>query len=473
MAATANGSTPDEKTDPFVELANRNLYSYGWNTDRLEFLPQLRGRKAAELYREMSQNDALIGAILFAITMLLRRVPWEVEPGTSGLDGQSTDQDIDRADFLQTCMDDMSVTWPEVVSNALTMLPFGHAFLELVYKRRVTDDIEAEGESRTKHPDGRVGWRKMVLVSQETISDWELDEHGGVQAVVQGGSYGESRVRIPIEKGLLFRTDQRSPKGTSVLRTVVESWYFRKRIREIEGIGIERDLAGLPVFTIDIDSYQNPTRLAEYQNIVRNLRRDEQEGVILPGVVDESGKLVATAELTLLSSSGSRQFDTNQIIARYSREIAMALLQDVILLGHEKVGTQALASEKRDLSDTALGAWLTDIAETLNKHAVPRLFALNGESLQNLPQLVPGELRPTDVNEFAEALASASQGGFIFSDDPEVEAEVRRRLGLPPMPPEVHAKLVEDQLNDDPAPVPVVPPVPVPGPETEPPVEVE
>ena len=419
---------PEEKLDPFVELGNRGLQG-PQGFDRVEFLPQLRGRRRAELYREMTENDALVGAILFAVEMVLRRVEWRVEPG-----GASEPSDIERADFLNSMLGDMSMTWEEVISDALTMLPQGFAFMELVYKRRSSTDLTAPAEERSHFTDGRIGWRKFSLIPHETISDWDLDEHGGVQAAVQGSTYGSTRARIPIEKAVLFRTSTRTPQGQSVLRRVVESWWFRKKIREVEGIGVERDLAGLPVFYLDADIMSNASRLAEYQNVIRNLRRDEQEGVLLPGIVDpDSGELKPTARLELLTTGGARQFNTSEIINRYSREIAMALLQDIVLLGHEKVGTQALATEKRDLSDTALQAWLNDIAAVLNLHAVPRLFALNGEPLEDLPQLVPGELHPTDVTEFSEALRAVAPAGFIFSDDPDVEAEVRRRPGLPPI----------------------------------------
>ena len=420
---------PQEKIDPFEEMGNRQLMKPR-DYDLLEFLPQMRGRKAAEVYREMANNDALIGAVLFAIEMILRRVEWHVEPFSG------EDYDVERADFLRTCMQDMSMTWEDLISLALTMLPYGHADLEVVYKRRLSAEIDAPSENRTKYPDGKIGWRKFVLIPQETVTEYDLDEHGGVRAIMQGGRYGIEEVSIPIEKALRFCTDTRSPRGKSVLRNVVESWYYRKRIREIEGIGISRDLEGLPVMYVDASVLTNATRKAEYQDIIRNLRRDEQEGLILPAQKEEGGKLEPLAELKLISSGSTRQFDTSGIIQRYSREIAVALLQDIVLLGHEKVGTQALASEKRDLSDTALQTWLNHIAAVLNAHAVPRLFSLNGESLENLPQIVSSELRPTDVAEFAAAIRDVAAGGFVFSDDADVEASVRKRLGLPPMPVE-------------------------------------
>ena len=432
-----------EKAQEFSELANRRLYRPR-GFDRLEYLPQLRGRKASETYREMATGDALIGAILFAIEMVLRRVEWKVDPYRPDAGAPSSD-DLERADFLNSCMGDMSHSWEEFLSNALTMLPFGFAFCEIVYKRRDSQNPLAPAAHRSRFADGRIGWRKFTLVPHATIDEWDLDDYGGVKGAWQGGVYGEQRVRIPIEKAVLFRTNTRSPQGTSVLRPIVQSWYYRKKLQEIEGIGAERDLAGLPIITVDVDSLSKQG--SDYRQIVRNLRRDEQEGIVFPGVANpDTGKLEPMADLELLSSSGRRQFDVGSIIQRHSREIAISLLQDVVLLGHERVGTEALASEKRDLSDTALQAWLNDIAAVMNSHAVPRLFALNGESLDNLPMLKPGEIRPTDVKEFATAVKDMASGGWVFAGDPAVEAIVRHRLGFPEAPPDGG---VADEYQED------------------------
>ena len=434
----------DKPIGPFVEAGNRQL-GRGRSWDHVEFLPALRGRQRAEIYREMMANDALIGAIMFAITMILRRVEWTVTPSSP------SNRDLARADFLASCKDDMSISWAEFVEQALTMLGHGHAVQEIVYKQRASSAIDAPSEKRTKYPDGRIGWRKFAPIPQETITDWTRDDHGGVQAVTQGG-YGIARVTIPIEKLLLFRTSKTTPQGTSILRSVVESWYYRKRIRELEAIGVERDLAGLPVVYVSQEIMSDSDTLDEYRHIIRNLRRNEQEGVVLPAIMRDTGPLEPLARLELVGTGARRQFDTDAIISRYGREIAMAVLQDMVLLGHEKIGTQALASEKRDLSDTALQCWLDTIANVINDHAIPRLFALNGEDLADLPCLEPGELRPTDVTEFATAIRDIAGGGFFYSDDPDVDAEVRRRLGLPPALPEGRASREEpdDAPDDDP-----------------------
>lgn len=53
-----------------------------------EFLHELRGTRGIEVYREMSENDDVVGAILFAIEMLVRQCDWNVEPGGEHRKGQ-------------------------------------------------------------------------------------------------------------------------------------------------------------------------------------------------------------------------------------------------------------------------------------------------------------------------------------------------------------------------------------------------
>ena len=78
-----------------------------------EFLHELRGKRGIEAYREMSENDDVVGAILFAIEMLVRQTDWNVEPGG---DSQA---DIDAAEFVESCMNDMQNTWIDRKSTRL------------------------------------------------------------------------------------------------------------------------------------------------------------------------------------------------------------------------------------------------------------------------------------------------------------------------------------------------------------------
>lgn len=69
-----------------------------------EFLKELQGRKGVETYREMADNDDVIGAILFAIEMLIRQTSWTIQPGGP------ENADEEAAEFVESCMDDMQDT---------------------------------------------------------------------------------------------------------------------------------------------------------------------------------------------------------------------------------------------------------------------------------------------------------------------------------------------------------------------------
>lgn len=438
--------------DPMAELSNQGLYAKNgaWYYAHREFLAELRGKNAARTYREMSKNDGIVGGILFAITGLVRSLEWHVEPFKEEDSPEPSPEADELAKFVETCRTDMSCTWGDVISDALTMLSHGYSYLEVVYKRRLGPD-QTDGSRRSDFDDGRIGWRKFVRVPQDTIDDWDMDDAGGVQACYQQTS-GLARVLIPIDKAAMFRTDRSTPWGESILRTAYVPWYYRKRIQETEGIGIDRDLAGMPVI------YAHPDYLAanrsELQKILRGLRRDEQEGILLPDLRDANGNRVVTVEL--MTSGGTRQFDTNVIIARYTREIAMSVLQDVLLLGHEKVGTQALAREKRDLSDTAIQQWIDEIANVFNRHVIPKLLKLNGMDLKLKPTLVPGDIRDDDAALFAQTLKTLAEAGFSLAGDPAVEQWVRDRFDLP----EVSDDVMESIVNPPPPPPMIAPVVP-------------
>lgn len=116
-----------------------------------EFLPELQGQRAIQVYQEMSSNDPVVGSILHAIEMLIRQVEWRVEPAGQGL------EDLEAAYFLESCLEDMEMTWEETIAEILSMLVYGWSYHEIVYKIRQGDSREAAYNSR--YNDGRVGWR--------------------------------------------------------------------------------------------------------------------------------------------------------------------------------------------------------------------------------------------------------------------------------------------------------------------------
>lgn len=389
-----------------------------------EFLHDLRGKKGIEVYYEMSENDDMVGAILFAIEMLVRQCDWNIEPGGD------TAKDKEAAEFVKSCMKDMQDTWADTVSEILSFLTYGWSYHEIVYKRRMGTTKDKRTKSR--YNDGLIGWSKLPIRAQETLYQWEYDDEDNLLGMTQQPPPYFETYTIPIEKALLFRTKSRknNPEGRSILRNAYRPWYFKRRIQEIEGIGIERDLAGLPVLHapegVDIwdeDDKDNVKIRLGMEKIVSSIRRDEMEGVVLP-----SGY-----ELELLSSGGQRQFDTNTTINRYDTRIAMTVLADFILLGHEKNGSWSLSSDKTELFSYAIGTFLDIICETFNSQGIPSLIDINGKHFAGIidyPKMTHGDIEDVDIVKIAAFIKEMTGVGILVPDD-ALEDYVRRAGHLP------------------------------------------
>lgn len=410
-----------------------------------EFLKELQGKKGIQTYKEMAENDDVIGSILFAIEMLIRGCSWDVQPG-----GQS-EIDEKAAQFVWECMNDMSETWTDTISEILSMLTYGWSAHETVYKRRM--GRKSDPRLKSKYDDGLIGWQKLPIRSQETLYEWVFDDKDNVIGMTQMPPPDYGLITIPAKKLLLFKTKSRkgNPEGKSILRSAYRSWYFKKRIQEIEGIGIERDLAGLPVMTapdnMDIWDEEDPDMVkarAEAERYVRTIRRDSMEGVVKP----------AGWDLVLLTSGGRRNFDTNAIIERYDTRIAMTVLADFIMLGHSGSGTYNLGTDKTQMFAVAVGSYLDIIAEVFNNKAIPDLIDMNGDYFKDItdyPTLIHGEIENRDLGELGDFVQKMTMSGVITPDE-QLETYIRDAGKLPTLTDDDETgrtNPAESELNND------------------------
>jgi len=415
-----------------MEIGSSGLHQFGGEIQQ-DFLRQLRGKQAYANYREMADNDPVVGAMLHAIEMLIRAVDWSVEPADD-----ADERAVAEAEFVSSCLTDMSTSWADTLAAILGFLVYGYSYHEIVYKRR--QGFTKDPRTRSKYSDGRIGWRKLPTRSQETIDRWNLDDNGGIRGAYQNDPNSRKKgvVYLPIEKALLFRTTSKlnNPQGRSILRNAFIPWYYKRRIQEIEAIGIERDLAGLPVALVPPQLLSNAATAEEraaldaIKQIVRNVKRDEQEGIVFPLAYDpETGNLAY--DLKLLSTGGRRQFDTDAIVGRYDQRIAMTVLADFLLLGHENVGSQALSVSKVDLFVRSLDAYLSEIAEVFNQHGIPRLMRLNGVDEALSPSLTWSTPKSVDLGALGSFITSLAQAGAPLFPDESLEGYLRGVAGLP------------------------------------------
>jgi len=426
-----------------------------------EFLRELQGPQGMKSLREFQDNCPIAGAILFAANHLCRKVKFRFRPPNDTPEAQKI------ADFIAGAVfEDLDSTWPDTLSEILTMLPFGWALLEFDMKRRKgmsNDDVDivsGENSSETafkvpgvddlrspqvndtfvpsKFTDGKVGFRSWSLRSQETLFMWEFDDRSNAVVMEQMAPPDYRIRRIPLNKCLLFRTtvSKNNPEGRSILRNAWTSYYFKKNLQVFEGIGIERDLAGYPVIqtlppdlkkgmmppdvwnTKDNDAVQ---LLAHLQKIVRSVRRDEQEGLVLPW----------WAEFKLMNTGSRRSFDTNAIIGRYDQRIAMSVMADFIMLGHEAVGSKALAATKISLFTSALSSFLDNVCATITRRAVPMLMRFNAMPLELAPTMEHGDVESINIEELGNFISKIAGTGFNPLADPNTQRVVMELARLP------------------------------------------
>jgi len=404
-----------------------------------EFLPELRGRKAIRKYMEMRDNDATIGAVLYAVEQILRDVDLKVTPA------DDSDAAIKEADFIESVLEDMEHTLDDHISEALSFLSFGFSFFEVVYKRRsLTSTLNPK--KKTKYPDGRIGVRKLASRAPWTVSRFDVDPiTGSVLGLYQNTTLAgsDNTGYIPTTKALYYRTTviNNDPSGRSILRNAYTSYEYLNSLQAIEAIAVERELAGIPVARVPSEylsadaSLDQKQFLGSVQQILRDVKFNEQGYIVLPSdnYPDKDGAPsgVRLVDVELMSSSGSRNIDIDPIVRRYQHDIARSVLSEFLMLGSSSTGSYALSKSKTDLFLRALEAYIQTIVDVLNKQLVEPLWALNGLDPKLMPKIVSGDVAPHDLKELGSYLRNLNGADINLASQPDIVDALLANAELP------------------------------------------
>lgn len=333
----------------------------------------LRRMVGPNWYRTIGQmlRSPTVGGVVFAVTQLIRRAEWSWEPADESAEARRL------AGLVEEMRLDMETAWEDILAEVLGFLTHGFHLSEIIYRRR---------------PDGLIGWADWSPRPQETITRWQFDDHGRVEAAIQQPPHG-AEVVLPIEKCLhLVNVGRaRSPQGASVLEPAYDPWYRIRGIEHAEAIGIERELNGYPVLygPGELWNEGHAADLAAAQELATKVRLNELAGSVIPSDVHPDTK-TPLWRLELLTTNGSRAIDTTTVIRRYEAVLVETVLAGFLTIGHGQSGTYNLVSEKTRMFGMALQSWLDQIAETITNQAVRRLGALNGWNPDLLPVLHAG-----------------------------------------------------------------------------------
>lgn len=402
---------------------------------------ELRWPYVIKTYKNM-EKDATVSSAINLFKMMIARIDWRVEAPKD-----ATAEQEKKAKFIEQCKDDMEHSWSDFMQDVSSSYTYGFSVQEKVYRKR-------QRSNGSRYDDNLIGWKKLPIRSQDTISGWIFSEDGReLEALEQDlsmiSSYGRysnlvakngSKIEIPRKKFMLFRVnpERDNPEGNSLLKSCYTAWKYRTAIEEQEAIGIVRNMVGTPIVKIP-PIYMSPDASPEqkaiyeyYKDMVRNLEHNEQSGIVMPLAYDPESRQ-PLFDFELLSVSSGRQYDTSAIIQRYDYKILTALFADFLKLGQDQVGSFALAGSKTSIMAMAIEARLREIADVLNNDLIPQTFKLNGWNDSEYPKFVYSDLDEEDIDEFGKLVQRVFSVNAIEFDR-EIANIIRERgFGASPL----------------------------------------
>lgn len=378
-----------------------------------DYNPMLTGYSGLKKYKEM-RTDAQVRSSLRIVKTPVLDGRWFVEAR------EPTPLQERMAEFVWWNLEEgMSVSWMQMLLEALLMLDYGHYVFEIVYENRDT-------------PFGfRTVWKKFAPRHPANILEWGYDEGGGPTGMWFAKPDAPSgRVWIPIEKLLIFTFDREDGglEGQSILRSAYPHWYYKTNLYKIDAIQKERHGIGIPVVKLPPGYDDEDKRLAK--EMASNLRTNENSHVALPPNWEVFFlKLEGQAVNALESAEHHGRLIYENVLAHMMTssggESAAATAPQDAMFGK---GTRFIAEIVRDM---------------INKYAIPKLIAYNWDSI-HYPRLRVRRIGDvTDMRTLSFALRNLVGANIVRVDD-ELEAWVREELDLP--------RVDEDTLREVPAP---------------------
>lgn len=419
---------------PFKELGSTGLQQWG-GVIMVEPDVTLRGQLGYRVFDEIRTQDPTGIAMYLVLTLPIRRVQWSCLPG-----GASA-RDEEAATFAWSAFSDTSHSFNDLIADACLMFVYGWTYFHMVMKRRRGD----KGKSKSQFNDGLVGFRKIAFRSPLTLDHWEFDEESGdILGLWQYQIKTGNVIFIPLNESLLFRTSREgdNPEGLSIFRPAVRSYKYKRRLEQIEGIGLYRRWAGFPLLKLP-DGATARAEVAEgevsdeqrAEELVQAIYEDRMMGSYIPKSWD----------LELGGPEGTIDRTMSDTIVRKDSEMARAILAQWLLLGLREVGTRSLAQTLQESFALAVEAYLQIITDELNRYAIPYLFSFNPwPGLTGYPTLTHTSPRALDLQKLGQYVTALSGAG-AFSMDMPTENFLRAQVPGMPEAPEEEEEPVGDE----------------------------
>lgn len=333
--------------------------------------------------------------------------------------------------------------WRNHLRHALLQLPFGFMPFEQVYEvgpptagQEATDGLGEVAHLR------KLGPRMPRSLSEAP----RVHRDGGLAGITQyaprdfgrpdhyRGDARPGEVFIPADRLVVYVNDQEAADwtGVSILRGSYGNWLIKDTLMRLGPMVVERNGMGVPVvYYAEGDGNQ-----AKALKLATEFRAGAQAGAAVPD----------NMKVEILGVTGSTR-DELPLMKYHDEAAGRASLAMFLNLGHDN-GARSLGESFVDYFVLSLDAVADQIADTATEHIVRDLVEINFGADEAYPSLVPDAIT-AESTPTAEALKTLKDAGLLGPIDPDLQAEVRRRYGLPAVP--------EDFEEPEPPAAPFVP----------------
>lgn len=385
-------------------------------------------------------SDAITNSIVVAAAAryflnLIAGTEWEVEPADDPNGERAAD--LVRDGLLEA---DMVKPWSAVVRKAALYKFYGFSMHEWTVRKR---------------DDGTIVFADVAHRPQYTVLWWDkVDEKAPLLGVVQQSRWGH-RYYLPRNR-LLYCVDDTltdSPDGIGLIRHVIPRLERLNRYEQLEGIGFETDLRGIPVGRAPLAKLRQVAgpdgkgygegwvkdQIAGIKDFCENHVRTSDLSLVIDSTPyhDKEGHPSAVPQwaVDLIKGDNGPLEEIAAAINRVNLEIARVIGAEFMMMGGTSTGSRAMHEDKTDQFGNLIQSTLGELAGFARNDLARTLVALNGmDADKATPKLLPGSVATESVVSVAQALQYLAQAGApLRPDDPAVD-QIRARLHLAAQP---------------------------------------
>jgi hypothetical protein len=392
-----------------------------------EFLRDLSGGRKFASYREMADNDVIISGVLTIIDLLQAQREWSVVPA----DAEDPLAVLWAERLATSLFEDLEHSFAKVPATAITdSITFGMHISEMVFKKRA---------------DGLITFKKFAARSPETLESWVWDwAEDRPLAVVQQNPNRGVRVTIPLAKCLHVTHKPRyeNPEGTSALRGLYTTYKAVSKLRTVEGIGYERNVAGMPIMEVPLEilsadrDSEDGALYTEIKKLIQQIKRDEREGAIIPAeqTTDAEGRVIPTGFKFRFANAAAQSAMAQALhntIVRLETHMARGLLAEFSMMGSaDASGSRSMHEDKTGLFALFMDGLANRVKWALNSGPIKLWGELNKVPPEALPSVEHAPLQREALDVLSTFVKDMVLAGII-NPTPELEGFMLGRAGLP------------------------------------------